>query len=182
MLHDVFDDSENDDAAEDVGSDVEEVYDSELVRKRFAEALDEYKTKILDYHVENPQDPSANKAMIAMTKTMKRSMKCLPLTIQNQMHNFGKGTIATNRTKHGGVIKVNSPATSRRTFKVPGRGPAPLGRPLKDRSGKVQMFVGEEDDLLARSDKPFNFKPKKQHNLAKSVRNNETAPKRHTKQ
>ena len=182
LLHDVFDDSESDDAAEDVGSDVEEVYDSELVRKRFAEALDEYKTKILDYHVENPQDPSANKAMIAMTKTMKRSMKCLPLTIQNQMHNFGKGTIATNRTKHGGVIKVNSPATSRRTFKVPGRGPAPLGRPLKDRSGKVQMFVGEEDDLLARSDKPFNFKPKKQHNLAKSVQNNETAPKRHTKQ
>ena len=47
------------------------------------------------------------------------------------------------------MIKVNSPATSRRTFKVPGRGPAPLGRPLKDRSGRVQIFVSEEDDLVA---------------------------------
>ena len=133
-------------------------------------------------HVENPQDPSANKAMLAMTKTLKRSIKCVPLTIQSQMHNFGKGTVGTNRSKHGRMIKVNSPATSRRTFKVPGRGPAPLGRPLKDRSGRVQMFVSEEDDLVARSDKPFQFKPKKKHDLAKSVRNNETAPKRHTKQ
>ena len=147
MLHDVFDDSENDDAAEDVGSDVEEAYDSELVRKRFAEAFDEYKAKIIDYHVKNAQDPSANKAMIAITKTMKRSLKCLPLTVQNQMHNFGKGTIAKNRSKHGGEIKVNSPATSRRTFKVPGRGPAPLGRPLKDRSGKVQLIVNEDDPI-----------------------------------
>ena len=171
-----------DDIPEDEGSETEEAYDSEQVRRKFAEALDEYKSKILDYHVQNPQDPSANKAMIAMTKTMKRSMKCLPLTIQNQMHTFGKGTMATNRSKHGGIIKVNSPATSRRTFKVPGKGPAPLGRPVKDRSGKVQMFVGEEDDMVVRSDKPLMFKPKKQHNLAKSVQNNETAPKRHTKQ
>ena len=34
------------------------------------EILDEYKAKILQYHVENPQDPSANKAMLAMTKTL----------------------------------------------------------------------------------------------------------------
>ena len=120
--------------------------------------------------------------MIAMTKTLKRSMNCVPLTLQNQMHNFGKGTVATSRSKHGRMIKVNSPSTSRRTFKVPGRGPAPLGRPLKDRSGRVQMFVGEEDDLVARSDKPLKFNPKKKHDLAKSVRHNETAPKRHTKQ
>ena len=118
-MHVAFDKSENEDDAENEASDIGEGYDSEQVRRKFAEALVEYKTKILDYHVENPQDPSA---MIAMTKTMKRSMKCLPLTIQHQMHNFGKGT-TTNRSKHGGVIKVNSPATSRRTFKVPGRGP-----------------------------------------------------------
>ena len=31
LLHDVFDDSENDDAAEDVGSDVEEAYNSCLL-------------------------------------------------------------------------------------------------------------------------------------------------------
>ena len=38
------------------------------------------------------------------------------------MHEFGKGTVATNRTKHGGAIAVNPPAVARRTFKVPGRG------------------------------------------------------------
>ena len=65
------------------------------------EILDEYKAKILQYHVENPQDPSANKAMLAMTKTLKRSIKCVPLTIQSQMHNFGKGTVGTNCSKHG---------------------------------------------------------------------------------
>ena len=44
------------------------------------------------------------------------------------------------------------------------------------------MFVGEEDDLVARSDKPLKFNPKKKNDLAKSVRHDETAPKRHTKQ
>ena len=48
---------------------------------------------------------------------------------------------------------------------------------MKDRSGRVQMFVGEEDDLVAR----LKFNPKKKHDLAKSVRHNETAQKRHTK-
>ena len=184
----LVDSEESDDEGDpdNEGSENEDTYDSEVVRRRSEAAFDEYKAKILQYHVENPQDPSANKAMLAMTKTLKRSIKCVPLTIQSQMHNFGKGTVGTNRSKHGRMIKVNSPATSRRTFKVPGRGPAPLGRPLnfklKDKSGRVQIFVSEEDDLVARSDKPFQFKPKKKHDLAKSVRNNETAPKRHTKQ
>ena len=120
--------------------------------------------------------------MIAMTKTLRRSMKCLPATIQNQMHNFGKGTIAKNRSKKGGTIKVNSPSLSRRTFKVPGRGPAPQGRPLQDRSGKVQMVVTEDGNMITRSGKALKFTAKKKHNLAKSVKENETAPKKHTKQ
>ena len=68
MLHVAFDKSENEDDAENEASDIGEGYDSEQVRRKFAEALDEYKTKILDDHVENPQDPSANTAMIAITK------------------------------------------------------------------------------------------------------------------
>ena len=94
-------------------------------------------------------------------RLLKRSIKCVPLTIQSQMHNFGKGTVGTNRSsKHGRMIKVNSPATSRRTFKVPGRGPAPLGRPLKDRSGRVQMFVSEEDGGKIRQTIPIQTKEK----------------------
>ena len=98
------------------------------------------------------------------------------------MHNFGKGTIAKNRSKKGGTIKVNSPSLSRRTFKVPGRGPAPQGRPLQDRSGRVQMVITEDGDMIARSGKALKFTAKERHSLAKSVNENETDPKKHTKQ
>ena len=123
-----FDHSENEDDAEDDVSDEEESFDTQLIRRNFSEAFEEYRNKILEYQSSNPQDPSINRAMIAMTKTLRRSMKCLPATIQNQMHNFGKGTIAKNRSKKGGTIKINSPSLSRRTFKVPGRGPVPQGQ------------------------------------------------------
>ena len=109
-------------------------------------------------------------------------MKCTPSTLQKQMHEFSKGTVATNRTKHGGTIHVNPPALSRRTFKVPGRGPAPLGRPFKKQDGRTQMFVSDEDDFIAKSDKPVKHATKKEHNLSKTIQNNETLLRRHTKQ
>ena len=163
-------------------SDEEESFDTQLIRRNFSEAFEEYRNKILEYQSSNPQDPSINRAMIAMTKTLRRSMKCLPAIIQNQMHNFGKGTIAKNRSKKGGTIKVNSPSLSRRTFKVPERGPAPQGRPLQDRSGRVQMVVTEDGDMIARSGKALKFTAKKKHNLAKSVKKMKLPPKKHTKQ
>ena len=172
-----FDHSENEDDAEDDVSDEEESFDTQLIRRNFSEAFEEYRNKILEYQSSNPQDPSINRAMIAMTKTLRRSMKCLPATIQNQMHNFGKGTIAKNRSKKGGTIKVNSPSLSRRTFKVPGRGPAPQGRPLQDRSGKVQIVVTEDGDMIARSGKALKFTAKKKHNLAKVSKKMKLPPK-----
>ena len=69
-----------------------------------------------------------------------------------------------------------------KTIKVPGRGPAPLGRPLKNQGGRSQMTVTEEDDFMSKSDKTFKEPKKRPHNLALSVQNNENAPKRHTKQ
>ena len=98
------------------------------------------------------------------------------------MHEFGKGTVATNRIKNGRVINVNPPAVSRRTFKVPGKGLAPLGRPLKEKGGKTQMIVTTDDDFIAMSDKPVKSVAKKVHKLTKTIENNETLPKRHTKQ
>ena len=64
------------------------------------------------------------------------------------MNTFGKMTVANSRTKKGAVIKVNPPAAALRKFKVPGRVPAPLGRPLKNRSGKVQLLVTEDGDFV----------------------------------
>ena len=65
-----------------------------------------------------------NDAMMAFTKKLNKSLKCTPSTIQKQMHEFGKGTADKSWTKIGRVITVNPPAFSRRSFKVPGRGPA----------------------------------------------------------
>ena len=74
-------------------------------------------------------------AMKAMTKTLKKSMKCNPHTIQQQLHTFGKGGAASRKSKWGRVIKPNPPAISARL--APGSGPAPLGRRFKDRRGQV---------------------------------------------
>ena len=164
------------------GGDEEEIYDAELVRRKFSEAFDAYKDEILRQHAENPQDPAMNKAMMAITRSMKRSLKCKPLTMQSQMHNFAAGTVGKSKTKRGGVINVNPPSLARRTFKVPGRGPAPLGRPLRDRAGQTQMFITDNEDIIARSDGNFIQQTKKTHKFAKILETNTSAPKRHTKQ
>ena len=141
-----------------------------------------YKAEILRQYAHNNQDPSMNKAMMAITRNMNKSIRCTPLTLQNQMHNFAVGTVGKSRSKRGGVIKVNPPSLARRTFKVPGKGPAPLGGPVKNRAGQTQMFVTDDEDILAYSDKVFVPQLKKPHNLAKTVKRNESAPNRHTKQ
>ena len=174
--------NQSDEEKEDMGSEDGEEYDADLVAKRFAEAFDSYKAEILRQHARNSQDPSINKAMMAITKNMNKSLRCTPLTLQNQMHNFAIGTVGRSRSKRGGVIKVNPPSLSRRTFKVPGRGPAPLGRPPKNKAGQTQMFVTVDEDIVSKSDKVFRPQIKKPHNLAKTVESNESAPNRHTKQ
>ena len=82
----------------DEDSDEDDKYNAELVKERLINALDAYKDKILNLHQENTQDPSMNKAIMAFTKTLNKSLRCTPSTIQKQMHEFGKGNEATNRT------------------------------------------------------------------------------------
>lgn len=167
---------------DDEDEDDREEFDSDLVAKNFSDAINSYRDMILSHHNKEKQDPGTNKAMMAMTRSLRRSMKCTPATHQNQMHNFGKGTTSGNRTKRGGVIKVNPPAMASRKFKIPGRGPAPLGRPLKGQGGRVQVIVNADGDMVAKSDKSVNEKLKKTHNISQNVANNETLPNRHTKQ
>ena len=127
---------------EECDEEEEPEFNEDIVRERLANAMDAYKEKVLNLHATNLQDPRMNKAMMAFTKTLNKSLDFTPTAIQKQMHEFGKGTVATNRTKNGRVINVNPPAVSRRTFKVPGRGPAPLGRPLKEKGGDQPSFDG----------------------------------------
>ena len=75
--------NKNEDDTDDNGSDEEKLFDCELDRRKFSEGSQDYRNKILDYQSNNPQDNFANKYMIAMTRTLRRSMKCLPATIQN---------------------------------------------------------------------------------------------------
>ena len=124
-----------------------------------ANAMDAYKEKILNLHATNVQDPSMNKAMMAFTTTLKKSLhqqlyksKCMNLEREQLL-------LATNRTKNGKIINVNPPAVSRRTFKVPGRGPAPLGRPLKEKGAKAQMIVTNERVAVACPVNLFQTRP-----------------------
>ena len=91
---------------DDKGGDEEEMYDAELVTRKFSEAFDAYKAEILRQHAENPQVPAMTKAMMVFTGSMKRSLKCKPLTMESQMHNFVAGTLGKSKTKHCGVINV----------------------------------------------------------------------------
>ena len=155
------------------------MYDAELVARKFSEAFDAYKAEILGQHAENPQDPAMNKAMMAITRSMKRSLKCKPLTMQSQMHNSAAGPVGKSKTKHGGVINVNFPSLARWTLKVQRRGPAPLGRPLRDRAGQTQMFSTDNEYIIARSDGNFI---QQTHKFAKILERNTSATNRHTKQ
>ena len=61
------------------GGDEEEMYEAELVAKK---AFHAYKGESLRHHAENPQDPAMNKAMMAITRCMKGSLKNLCLCIR----------------------------------------------------------------------------------------------------
>ena len=87
--------------------------------------------------------------MMPFTKTLQKSLNSTQTSIQKQKHELGKGTVTKNRTKNGRIINVSPPAVSRKTFKVPGREPAPLGRPLKEKVANPQMIVTNEDDFIA---------------------------------
>jgi len=67
---------------DDKGGDEEEMYEAELVAKKISEAFHAYKGESLRHHVEIPQDPAMNKAMMAITRCMKRSLKNLCLCIR----------------------------------------------------------------------------------------------------
>ena len=81
------------------------------------------------------------------------------------MHEFGKGTVETNRTKHDGAIAINPPAVARSTFKVPGRGSAPMGQPNILSVDRTQLVVTDEDDFIAKSDKSTKQTTKKPQDL-----------------
>ena len=57
-----------------------------------------------------------------------------------------------------------------------------IGLKLMNKAGQFQMFVTDNEDIFAKSDKVFRPQLKKPHNLAKTVESNESAPNRHTKQ
>ena len=121
---------EVDDDENEVGVNDDEEDEARNVKDLFLKSLTEYGEKVAAMN-----DRNSIIAMKAMTKTLKKSMKCNPHTTQQQLHTFGKGGAASRKSKWGRVIKPNPPAISARL--APGSGPAPLGRRFKDRRGQV---------------------------------------------
>ena len=117
--------------------------------------------------VANLNDPNTIRAMKAMTKTLNKSMQCNPHTIQNQLHNFGKGGAAARKSKWGRMIKPNPPAIAARM--APGSGPAPLGRRFKDRRGEVVTLTGGQ---VVRAGNPPVYQNRRPHSLTLAISDN----------
>ena len=66
------------------------------VKDFFLKALQEYGEKVVSLN-----DTNSIKAMKAMTKTLRKSMKCNLHTIQQQLHTFGKGGCCFKKIKVG---------------------------------------------------------------------------------
>ena len=108
----------NDQLADEVGDvDMDEEDENEKqqemedVKRNFVKAMEDYTAKVLEL---SHKEPGNAKAMKAMTKTLRKSLGCNQLTIQNQMHNFGKGGAASRVTPSGRIIRPNPPAISAR--------------------------------------------------------------------
>ena len=97
--------------------------ENEQIRQNFMKAMQDYVDKVVEM---SSGDAGTLKAMRLMTKTLKKSMKCNPTTIQQQLATFGKLDAAGRQSKHNRIIKPNPPAISARL--APGSMPAPLGQ------------------------------------------------------
>ena len=65
--------------AEDNNESIEgQEFEADLVAGKFSETMRVYTEMILKHHSENKQDPAKNRAMTAMTRTIKRSLRCGP--------------------------------------------------------------------------------------------------------
>ena len=109
----------NQDEAEDFDMDEEDEHakkeEMEAVKRNFVKAMEDYTAKVLEL---DHNGPGNVKAMRAMTKTLRKSLGCNQLTIQNQMHNFGKGGAASRVTPSGRIIRPNPPAISARSVPI----------------------------------------------------------------
>ena len=83
---------EVDDDENEVGVNDDEEDEARNVKDLFLKSLTEYGEKVAAMN-----DRNSIIAMKAMTQTLKKSMKCNPHTIQQQLHTFGKGGAASRK-------------------------------------------------------------------------------------
>ena len=104
-------------------------------------------------------------------------------SIQKALHTFAKDVVSAvkkGRRKNAGNILVQNTAKSRRKMKHRGAGPSQQGRPTKDQSLRLQLFVDDEEDIV--SHHIPNRKQKKvkhPHSLAAAVAANRAGEKKH---
>jgi hypothetical protein len=155
-------------------SDDETEEEREAVHSAYLKSLQDYHSRAVAMSNADTT-PGMVKAMKAMTKTLNKSKNCNILTIESQMHMFGKGTSAARKTKTGQVITPNPPALSRRL--AAGSAPAPLGRRHKDRSGETAVVESTNGPVLARSDNPPLYPSRRRHDFRSNVDENLPGPR-----
>ena len=103
------------------------------VKDFFLKSLQEYGEKVAAM-----TDRNSIKAMKAMTKTLRKSMKCNPQTIQQQLHTFGKGVRHPGNPSGGGLsTPIHLQYRPDWLLGVD----QPLGRHYKDRRGQVVKLI-----------------------------------------
>ena len=72
------------------------------------ELLEDYGRRVASFN-----DKSTIKAMTAMTKSLRKTIKSNPSTLQQQLHTIGTGGAASRKSKCGRVINPPGEARSR---------------------------------------------------------------------
>jgi hypothetical protein len=96
---------------------------------------------------------------------------------------FAKDVVSAvkkGRRKNAGNIPVQNTAKSRKRIKHRGAGPSQQGRPTKDQTLRLQLFVDEEEEIVAHHiPNRKQKKTKHSHSLAAAVAANRATEKKH---
>jgi hypothetical protein len=148
--------------------------------------LSNFKKSIFNliYKIESRFDKDRGNYEKAINAFIKQSEKLSgDSAVQKALHLFAKDVVTAvkkGRKKNAGNIPVQNTARARRRIKHRGAGPSQQGRPTNEQSVRLQIFVDEEDDIVAHAiPNRKQKKAKHPHSLAAAVAANRAAEKKH---
>ena len=184
-----MDEEENvSEASETMNVDSSSQHDSDGNGDERMEVLSKLKKSVFNliHKIEDRFDKDEEKYQNAINSFVKQTDKLFvgsDSTIQKALFNFAKDVVQTvkrGKKKNAGSIPVQSSARSRRRIKHRGAGPSFSGRPTKEQSLHIQMFINDEDEITSHHIPSGKAKKKKNpHSLAAAVDANRAAERKH---